>query len=61
MRAIDALQEQEETRKDSKKFSFKKLMDYKIETKKQYNAEYVKSKLQALSAIFMDPSLQKLF
>ena len=61
MRAIDALQEQEDTRKDSKKFSFKKLMDYKIETKKQYNAEYVKSKLQALSAIFMDPSLQKLF
>jgi hypothetical protein len=30
MRAIDALQEQEDTRKDSKKFSFKKLMDYKI-------------------------------
>ncbi len=37
IKAIDALQEQEETRKDSKKFSFKKLMDYKLDTKKQYN------------------------
>jgi hypothetical protein len=36
-------------------------MDYKIETKKQYNPVYVKSKLQALSAVFMDPSLQKIF
>lgn len=61
MRAIDALQEQDEVRKDSKKFSFKKLMDYKIETKKQYNPVYVKSKLQALSAVFMDPALQKIF
>lgn len=61
VRAIDALQEQEGTRKDAKKFSFKKLMDYKIEVKKQYNSEYVKAKLQALSAVFMDPALQKLF
>jgi hypothetical protein len=38
IRAIDALQEQEDTRKDSKKFSFKKLMDYKLDTRKQYNA-----------------------
>jgi hypothetical protein len=36
-------------------------MDYKIETKKVYNVEYVREKLQALSSIFMDPSLQKLF
>lgn len=61
IRAIDALQEQEDTRKDSKKFSFKKLMDYKLDPKKQYNPEYVKAKLQALSAVFMDPALQKLF
>lgn len=62
IKAIDALQEHEENnKKDSKKFSFKKLMDYKIESKKLYNVEYVRSKLQALSNVFMDPSLQKLF
>lgn len=36
-------------------------MDYKIETKKQYNPVYVKSKLQALSSVFMDPALQQIF
>lgn len=36
-------------------------MDYKIDTKKVYNVQYVREKLQALSNIFMDPALQKLF
>jgi hypothetical protein len=61
IKAIDALQDEEANKKESKKFSFKKLMDYKIETKKTYNVEYVREKLQALSNIFMDSALQKLF
>jgi hypothetical protein len=36
-------------------------MDYKIESKKVYNPEYVRSKLQALLAVFMDPALQTIF
>ena len=61
IKAIDAMQEEDTGKKDSKKFSFKKLMDYKIDNKKSYNVEYVREKLQALSNIFMDPALQKLF
>lgn len=37
------------------------MLDYKIEAKKTYNSEYVRAKLQALSNLFMDPALQKLF
>ena len=48
-------------KRENKKFSFKRLMDYKIESKKDYNVEYVREKLQALSNVFMDPSLQGLF
>lgn len=36
-------------------------MDYKIQAKKVYNVQYVRYKLQALSNIFMDASLQKIF
>ena len=61
IRAIDVLQEEDTGKKESKKFSFKKLMDYKIEAKRSYNVAYVREKLQALSNIFMDPALQRLF
>lgn len=61
IKAIEVLQDSEDRGKDSKKFSFKKLMDYKIETKKTYNVEYVRTKLQHLSNIFMDPALQRIF
>ena len=34
---MDALQEGEMIKRENKKFSFKRLMDYKIESKKVYN------------------------
>ena len=41
----------------TKKFSIKKIMDFKIEEKALYNPELIKNKIQTLNNIFMASSL----